>query len=117
MKNGETSFVECFSVLFEGCTNSPQIFKSVVDLYGYYLHCFTSYNNALLRLKRQVFVIENVSQLVADTSGVADDLVDIAVRMTVNPVFDGTCGDIVAQFDGKSSVQRASFEFRSVQLE
>lgn len=55
-------------------------------------------------VKGQVLIAGHISQLVADTSGMADNLVYITVGMTVNPVFNRTVCNKVPQLDSKGPV-------------
>ena len=45
-----------------------------------------------------VFVVGDVAELVAEAVGGADGLVNVAVGVAVDPVFDAAVGDVVGQF-------------------
>ena len=62
-----------------------------------YLYVFVS-------VKCEVLVVECIAELVADTASGADNLVNIAMGMTVNPVVDAAGCNIVSKFDGEGSV-------------
>ena len=62
-----------------------------------YLYVFVS-------VKCEVLVVEGIAELVADTASGADNLVNIAMGMTVNPVVDAAGCNIVSKFDGEGSV-------------
>ena len=51
-----------------------------------------------------MLVAEGIAELVADTASGADNLVNIAMGMTVNPVVDAAGCNIVSKFDGEGSV-------------
>ena len=51
-----------------------------------------------------MFVVINVTELIAHDSGVANRGVDIRMRVTINPDVNSTVSNIVAQFCGEGSV-------------
>ena len=56
--------------------------------------------------------MRDITQLVGDALGVANDAVYIAVGMAIDPVFNRAVSDEVKQFHRESSVDSASFEHR-----
>jgi len=75
-----------------------------------------SYLNNLRPIEREVFVVRDVAELVAEAAGGADGLVNVAVGVTVNPVVDSAGGDVVGQLDGECAVDAAALELRGNQL-
>ena len=59
-----------------------------------------------------MLVAEGIAELVADTASGADNLVNIAMGMTVNPVLNWAIGDKVKQLDRESSVDSAALKHR-----
>ena len=57
-----------------------------------------------------MFVVEGITELVADAASGADSLVNIAMGMTVNPVVDVASCNIVSKFDGEGSVDTTSLK-------
>ena len=57
-----------------------------------------------------LLALENITELIAYTLGVANCFVYVSVRMTIDPVVDTAAGDEVAKFRGECTVNRASFE-------
>lgn len=64
--------------------------------------------NDYIPIECQMFVVEGITELVADTASSADSLVNIAMGMTVNPVVDAAGCNIVSKFDGEGSVDVTS---------
>ena len=54
--------------------------------------------------------MRDITQLIGNAFGVADDIVYIAVGMTVNPVLNRTINDIVKQLDRESSIDSTSLK-------
>ncbi len=63
-----------------------------------------------------MFVVGDVTELVAEAAGGADGLVDVAMGVAVDPVVDSAVGDVVGQLDGKGAVDAAAPELRGNQL-
>ena len=52
----------------------------------------------------------DIAELVGETLGDADDFVDVAVGVAVDPVVYQGVSDVVAELDGEGAVDRAAFE-------
>ena len=59
-----------------------------------------------------MLTMRDITQLVGNAFGVADDAVYVAVGMTVNPVLNRAVGDKVKQLDRESPVDATSLEHR-----
>lgn len=64
--------------------------------------------NDYIPIECQMFVVEGITELVADTASSADSLVNIAMGMTVNPIVDAAGCNVVSKFDGEGSVDVTS---------
>lgn len=51
-----------------------------------------------------MLITKNISQLIADTSCIPYYFVYVTVRVSINPVFDWACGNIVSQFYRKCTI-------------
>ena len=68
--------------------------------------------NDYIPIECQMFVVEGITELVADTASSADSLVNIAMGMTVNPIVDAAGCNVVSKFDGEGSVDVTSQKLR-----
>lgn len=57
-----------------------------------------------------MFIMESIAKLIANTAGGTDGLVNITMRMTVNPVIDSAICNIVSKFDGEGSINATSLK-------
>ena len=64
-----------------------------------------------------MLVVEGISELIADATGRANGLVNIAMGVTVNPVVDAAIFDIVGQLYGEGSIDSAAAELWRHELE
>lgn len=71
----------------------------------------------LCRIEAAVLVVRDVAQLVRKALRTADYPVDIAVRMSVDPVFDGAGFDEAVQIRDEGAVEWAAQKLRVQQLE
>ena len=55
--------------------------------------------------------MECVAKLVADTMGLADYLVDVAVGMAINPIVYPAISNVVGKFCSEGTVDSAAIEF------
>lgn len=51
-----------------------------------------------------------ISKLVADTWSVSDDLINVSMRMAVDPVVNSTILNIIFMFNCKGSIEFTSFK-------
>ena len=58
-----------------------------------------------------MFVVEGITELVADAASGADSLVNIAMGMAINPIVDAGDGNLVAQFHSESIIYKAVAKF------
>ena len=63
-----------------------------------------------------LLAMKGIAKLITYTPGVADCLVYIAVRMTVNPIVNTAVRDEIAKFRGKSTIDGTTFELISHQF-
>ena len=56
--------------------------------------------------------MRDITHLVGNAFGVADDTVYVAVGVTVNPVLNRAVSNKVKQLDRESSVDRATLKYR-----
>lgn len=57
-----------------------------------------------------MFVVEDIAELIADTAGGPDGLVNVTMGMAVNPVIDAASCNIVSKFDGEGSIDATSLK-------
>lgn len=65
----------------------------------------------------QVFILKNISHLVADYTGPANHSVNVGMRMPVDPSVNPAVGYQFSVFTGKGAVQHGTFMMRSHCLE
>lgn len=65
----------------------------------------------------QVFILKNISYLVADYTGPSNHSVDVGMRMPVNPCVNPAVGYQFSVFTGKGAVQHGTSMMRSHCLE
>ena len=58
----------------------------------------------------EVLGVGDVAELVGEAAGGADGCLDVAVRVSVDPVVDARGDDVVAKFDGEGAVDGASLK-------
>lgn len=63
-----------------------------------------SYLNGGIAPECLMLILENIAELIADALRVTDALIDITVRVSVNPIVDTAVCYIVAKLDCKCSV-------------
>ena len=63
--------------------------------------------NDLFGIKCKMLIMRDVAKLIACAKGVPDLFVNVSVRVSINPVRDWTCFNILLQFYRKCSVYRA----------
>lgn len=51
-----------------------------------------------------MLITKNISQLIADTSCIPYHFVYVTMRVSINPVFDWACGNVVSQFYRKCTI-------------
>lgn len=51
--------------------------------------------------------LKYITELIADTPGIPDRPVYVAVRMTVNPIVDTAFGHVITKFDSERTVDGA----------
>lgn len=64
-----------------------------------------------------MFILENITELVADTLGSADGLVYVPVRVSVYPIVYRAVGDESSQLNSEGSVDTTVLELRRHKLE
>lgn len=57
-----------------------------------------------------MLVTEHIAQLVAYAPGVSDDLIDIAVRVAIYPVFNRAVCNETAKLHGKCPIERTALD-------
>jgi hypothetical protein len=64
-----------------------------------------------------MLVRKDIAQLIADTMSLADNFVDVSMRVAIYPVGDSTIHDIVFKFNRERSIQCTSLELWRTELE
>ena len=57
------------------------------------------YFEKFVSVECQMLILECITKLVADAAGIANNFVDIAMRVTVNPIVNIALFYVVGQFD------------------
>lgn len=102
---------------------TPFILRDATEMVKEHLKCFQfiylrmqSDCNYFLPVECVVLILRSIAELVADTMGRADGLVNVSMGMAVYPIVDTTVFNVVGKFYGEGSVNLAAAEFWRHQL-